>query len=158
MQRMSTDLKREIFSTSLKHTAQLGRAIGRSLKGGEVIQLVSDIGGGKTTLTKSIVAGTGCKAVVASPTFTVSKEYQAAHLKIRHFDFYRLQDAGVVGIELQEGFSDPNTVTIIEWSDIVKDVLPTDTITITIQHTKEHERLFTIDVPTNKQYILRELA
>ena len=151
-------MKREIFSTSLEHTAQLGRAIGRSLKGGEVIQLVSDIGGGKTTLTKSIVAGAGCEEVVASPTFTVSKEYQAPYLKIRHFDFYRLQDAGVVGMELQEGFSDPNTVTIIEWSDIVKDVLPTDTVTITIQYTKEHERLFTVDVPTNKRYILKELA
>lgn len=158
MQRMSTDLKLEIKSTSSEQTELLGKSIGAALKGGEVIQLVSDLGGGKTTLTKGIVAGMGSDANVSSPTFTVSKEYQIANLLLRHFDFYRLVDAGVVGLELQEGFEDPNTVTIIEWADIVENVLPKETIKIVLQQTGDDSRLLICTIPEKYSYIAKVLA
>ena len=158
MQRMSTDLKLEIESTSSEQTELLGKAIGAALKGGEIIQLISDLGGGKTTLTKGIVAGMGSDAHVSSPTFTVSKEYQTQKLLLRHFDFYRLQDAGVVGLELQEGFEDHHTVTVIEWADIVTDVLPKDTIIITIVQNGESSRTLQCSMPEKYAYIAEVLA
>lgn len=146
-------MRLEIQSTSSEQTELLGRKIGAALKGGEVIQLVSDLGGGKTTLTKGIVAGAGSKDNVSSPTFTVSKEYNANNLLIKHFDFYRLADAGIVGLELQEGFDDGMTVTLIEWADIVKDVLPKDSITINIEQAGDDNRLITMYIPNRYKYM-----
>jgi tRNA threonylcarbamoyladenosine biosynthesis protein TsaE len=155
---MSTDLKLEIKSTSSEQTELLGKAIGTALKGGEIIQLISDLGGGKTTFTKGIVAGIGCESSVTSPTFTVSKEYVAPTLLLRHFDFYRLADPGVVGLELQEGFEDPHTVTVIEWADIVKDVLPVDTIKIEIQQTGDDTRQISMTIPKKYEYIVKDVV
>ena len=151
-------MRREIISTSLVQTESLGRAIGAALKGGEVLQLVSDLGGGKTTLTKSIIAGAGCAEVVTSPTFTISREYKTPQLLIRHFDFYRLSDAGIVGMELAEGFIDEHTVTIIEWADIVQDVLPDRTVTITIEQLADTERHFNIQAPEKQAYLVRGIV
>jgi tRNA threonylcarbamoyladenosine biosynthesis protein TsaE len=155
---MSTDLKLEIESTSSKQTELLGKAIGAALKGGEIIQLISDLGGGKTTLTKGIVAGMGSDVNVSSPTFTVSKEYQTPKLLLRHFDFYRLQDAGIVGLELQEGFEDQYTVTVIEWADIVTNVLPKDTIVIELVQNGESSRTLKCTIPEKYAYIAEVLA
>ena len=152
---MSIVLKREIISTSLEQTDQLGRTIGSALKGGEVIQLVSDLGGGKTTLTRAIVAGAKSTDTVSSPTFTISKEYTAPRFIIKHFDFYRLADAGVVGMELQEGFTEKDIVTIIEWADIVHDQLPNDTITIQIENMGESKRKFNLTIPKSQEHIAK---
>ena len=64
-----------IVSTDSKSTEKLGALLGKQLKGGEVIELVSDLGGGKTTFVRGLAAGSGSKDQVASPTFTLSKVY-----------------------------------------------------------------------------------
>ena len=158
MQRMSTDLRQEIISTSSENTEQLGKRIGAVLRGGETIQLISDLGGGKTTLTKGIVAGIGCEDIVSSPTFTVSKEYTGAALQLKHYDFYRLVDAGIMAYELQEDFSDDKHVTVNEWADIVSDILPQDAITINIEHTADETRHIVISAPQSRRYIVEALA
>jgi len=79
-----------ITSESPEATEQLAEAIGRRLTGGEVIELVSDLGGGKTTFVRGLARGLGSADVVSSPTFTVSKVYKADKLELHHFDFYRL--------------------------------------------------------------------
>jgi tRNA threonylcarbamoyladenosine biosynthesis protein TsaE len=98
--------------------------LGSSLKGGEVIELRSDLGGGKTTFVRGLATGAGSKDNVASPTFTLSRIYNAKKLQIHHFDFYRLNDAGILADQLAESINDNNTVVVVEWADIVADVLP----------------------------------
>lgn len=151
---MSTDLKHEIISTSSEQTVNLGQAIGARLRGGEVITLVSDLGGGKTTITKGIVKGAGSIEIVSSPTFTISKEYQCPKFVIKHYDFYRLSDAGIIAMELSEGFDIANVVTLIEWANVVEAVLPTDSITIDLKNISDEKRMITITVPRAKEYIV----
>ncbi|MBX4191001.1 tRNA (adenosine(37)-N6)-threonylcarbamoyltransferase complex ATPase subunit type 1 TsaE, partial [Candidatus Saccharibacteria bacterium] len=82
----------QTVSTSSAETESIGSLIGASLKGGEVIELRSDLGGGKTTFVRGLAAGAGSKANVTSPTFTLSRLYPAKNFSIHHFDFYRLND------------------------------------------------------------------
>ena len=73
---------------------QLGEAIGRSVSGSEVLELVGDIGAGKTTLTKGIARALGIIEPVQSPTFTISRVYDSPKgLRLAHYDFYRLSEA-----------------------------------------------------------------
>lgn len=122
-------------------TRQFGERIGVLLRGGEVIELVGDVGAGKTTLTKGIALGMGITEPIQSPTFTISRVYDAPHgLRLNHYDFYRLQDAGIMKLELQEAANDPLGVTIIEWGDIVADVLPADHLMIRFEPSGEAGR------------------
>jgi tRNA threonylcarbamoyladenosine biosynthesis protein TsaE len=120
----------QTVSTSSAETERLGRLLGQNLKGGEVIELRADLGGGKTTFVRGLAAGAGSKSTVTSPTFTLSKVYPAKNFDIHHFDFYRLDDPGILRDQLAESVNEKSTVTVIEWADIVKDVLPKDHISI----------------------------
>ncbi len=130
-----------------------GEALGGRLKGGELIELISDLGGGKTTLTRGIVRGAASNDVVASPTFTISKVYKAPTFDIHHFDFYRLGEAGLMEHELHDLLGDPDVVVIVEWGDVVQHVLPEDRITIHIDKTPEGARKLKIGLPTELSYI-----
>lgn len=127
------------------------------LKGGEVIELVSDLGGGKTTFVRGLARGASSSDAVASPTFTISKVYEAPAFQIHHFDFYRLQDAGIVADELAEVIEDPSIVTVVEWADIVQDVLPEDRLTVTITQTPEGEREMLFSTTSTYDYIIEAL-
>lgn len=122
-----------------------GAKLGALLKGGEIIELVGDVGAGKTTLAKGIATGMGINETVQSPSFTISRIYDVSQsLRLAHYDFYRLQDAGIMADELHETIHDSTVVTIIEWADIVSGVLPQDHLTISIISTTEFDR--TIDL------------
>ncbi|MDX2776572.1 tRNA (adenosine(37)-N6)-threonylcarbamoyltransferase complex ATPase subunit type 1 TsaE [Streptomyces caniscabiei] len=110
-----------------------GSQLGALLRGGEVIELVGDVGAGKTTLTKGIADGMRIGEDIQSPSFTISRVYDAlSSVRLAHYDFYRLHDAGIMADELHETMNDPETVTIIEWAEIIAGVLPDDRLTITI--------------------------
>jgi tRNA threonylcarbamoyladenosine biosynthesis protein TsaE len=122
-----------------------GEALGALLRGGEVIELVGDVGAGKTTLTKGIAAGLAVDEDVQSPSFTISRVYDARDgLQLSHYDFYRLQDAGIMANELSEAIRDPSTITIIEWADIVEGVLPANRISVSITSLSETGRELTL--------------
>jgi tRNA threonylcarbamoyladenosine biosynthesis protein TsaE len=154
MERMSTVQTLQIVSTSTGDTAQLAESIGAKLRGGEVIELVSDLGGGKTTFVRSLAKGMGSSDKVGSPTFTISREYKAGDLTLHHFDFYRLGEAGIMSEELNEVINDDKAVVAIEWAGIVADVLPSDRLTIRITATGETERIFDITYPEKLAYLL----
>jgi tRNA threonylcarbamoyladenosine biosynthesis protein TsaE len=119
----------------------LGKAIGGLLNGGEIIELIGDVGSGKTTLAKGIAAGLGVDGYVQSPSFTISRVYHGRdQITLAHYDFYRLDDAGIMANELQEVVRDPKTVTIIEWSGVVEGVLPVDRLSIQITAPTETSR------------------
>jgi tRNA threonylcarbamoyladenosine biosynthesis protein TsaE len=122
-----------------------GARLGALLKGGEIIELVGDVGAGKTTLTKGIAEGLRVDDDVQSPSFTISRVYDARdNLFLAHYDFYRLHDAGIMEAELHETLHDPRTITIVEWADIVKGVLPESRLSVSITPTSDEGREVTI--------------
>jgi tRNA threonylcarbamoyladenosine biosynthesis protein TsaE len=138
--------EKTIEVTNEAETRALGEKLGRLLKGGEVIELVGDVGAGKTTFVKGVALGLGIDEDVQSPSFTISRVYDARDdLLLAHYDFYRLNDAGIMADELTETTQDPLSVTIIEWADIVEGVLPAGRLRITFVAPSETTRLLTLD-------------
>ena len=134
-----------------------GKKLGALLEGGEVLELVGDVGAGKTTLTKGIAEGLGVDEDVQSPSFTISRVYDArSGLWLSHYDFYRLHDAGIMTADLHEALHDPKNVTIIEWAEIVVGVLPADRLTITIESPSEDGRCMTLTTSSEKSKKLLE--
>lgn len=132
--------------------------IGQNLKGGEVIELRSDVGGGKTTLVRGLAKGAGTEDQVASPTFTISRVYNCpGNIRINHYDFYRLTDPGLMRSELGESVSDPLSVTIVEWAKIVDEVLPDDRLIIEITSTGEDSRHIGLATGPDHAHILQGL-
>jgi tRNA threonylcarbamoyladenosine biosynthesis protein TsaE len=110
---------------SEQETKDLGKKIAAVLKGGEVFELIGDVGAGKTTFVKGLAGGLGVDDDVQSPSYTISRVYEARDgLELAHYDFYRLSDPGIMANELQEVVADPRIITVIEWADIVEGVLP----------------------------------
>ena len=133
---------KERILTKITHsqlqTEAFAEEIGTTLKGGECIELIADLGGGKTTFTRGLVRGTKSDDHVSSPTFTISKIYEAPQFLIHHFEVAH----------------DPKAVSIIEWGDVVKNSLPKKRVTITITTLDEDSRELTIQLPEEYSYIL----
>ena len=137
-----------------------GARLGALLRGGEIIELIGDVGAGKTTLTKGIATGLGVEEDVQSPTFTISRVYDTSkNIQLAHYDFYRLSDAGIMADELHETVNNSATITIIEWAEIVSGVLPADRLTIHIISPTEMARHITINAGgENSSKVLEQLA
>ncbi len=157
MKYMSTVVTWEASSHSSEQTQHLAEALGRNLRGGEVIELVSDLGGGKTTFTRGLTRGAGSTDRVRSPTFTLSSEYKTPRFTIAHFDFYRLGEAGIVGDELAEVVGDPEYVVVVEWGGIVHDVLPENRLTLHLAQSGGDSRVLSFDYPPDLAYLLEGL-
>ncbi|HUD10610.1 MAG TPA: tRNA (adenosine(37)-N6)-threonylcarbamoyltransferase complex ATPase subunit type 1 TsaE [Candidatus Saccharimonadales bacterium] len=138
-------------------TEKLAEKIGQNLTGGEVIELVSDLGGGKTTFVRGLARGLGSMDHVSSPTFKISNEYQGQHLQLNHFDLYRLGEAGVIYNELAEVIDQPHSVLVIEWADIAKNALPIERLTITFTQTNKQARHLQFHYPHSLDYVMKGL-
>lgn len=134
-----------IVINSVDEMKALGERLGLALSGGEVLELIGDVGAGKTTFTKGLATGLGIFEDVQSPTFTISRLYKARDdLELAHYDFYRLTEPGVLQMEIHEAVHNPKMITVIEWGDIVEGVLPSDRLTINFKATSENGR--TVDL------------
>lgn len=107
---------------------EFGKKFAENITLPSVIELVGDVGAGKTTFTRGLAKGLGVKEDVTSPSFTISKRY---HFKkdgkdctLVHYDFYRLPDPGIMREEIAETMSDPNSLVVIEWGESVANLLP----------------------------------
>jgi tRNA threonylcarbamoyladenosine biosynthesis protein TsaE len=147
-------MKSGYISKSAKDTETYAELIGSNLKGGEIIELISDLGGGKTTFARGLARGIGSSDTVTSPSFTIHNVYKSDNLSLFHYDFYRLNDPGILIHELKEATEDPNVVIVIEWSDIVKDAISLPHIKVSMKPTKEDYRDIEIDIPKKYSYIL----
>ena len=97
------------------------------------IELVGDVGAGKTTFTKGLARGLEITEEITSPTFTISKVYENSRgQKLVHYDFYRLENPGIMVEDLFENLQDPQTVTVIEWADTVSEILPANHLRLEI--------------------------
>lgn len=147
----------QISLESVKQTTVLATKLAANIKGGEVIEFVSDLGGGKTTFIRSLAQALGSHDHVTSPTFTVSKQYSAGTMIVYHFDFYRLSDPGIVADMLTENLHNAEVLTLIEWGGAVKDVLPQDRLVIDIAKDSHNEkkRHFTFTAKKTNAYLLK---
>lgn len=142
---MIEELKGKYDIKSVEEMQNLGRRIADNIKGGDVIALIGDLGVGKTEMTKSIAKSLGIKSHVTSPTFTIVKDYIGDKFRLHHFDVFRMNDSeeflDIGGMEML----DDGSISIIEWADIIKDVLPEDTIYIKLEYAEnEYSRTVTI--------------
>lgn len=145
------------LSFNLEQLESWSQKLGSRLRGDELIELSGDIGSGKTTMTKAILLGAGSNDTVSSPSFTIKNEYRAAKFIVYHFDFYRLDDPGLIKNQLIEDIDKKNRVIIIEWSKIVSDVLSNDRVIINFQTLDINDRQLTINWPNKLNYLIKGL-
>lgn len=150
---MKTAYTWQTTCASPEDTVHLSAAIGRRLRGGEVIELVGDLGGGKTTFVRGLAEGAGSSDIVSSPSFTLTNQYDADDLTIYHYDFYRLPEAGIMRDELAEVLADPGAVVVVEWAKIAVDTLPAERLTVKIRPTGETARELAFQYPKTLQYL-----
>ena len=115
-------------------TRALGLEIADALEPGDVVALIGDLGTGKTALTKYIAEGLGVAEEINSPTFTIVKEYRSGRLPLYHFDVYRLGSGEELLDIGAEEMLDGDGACVIEWADIVADVLPEDALAIQLEY------------------------
>ena len=132
--------------------------IGSRLRGGETIELVSDLGGGKTAFVCGLAKGMGSDDMVRSPSFTLSNQYRARALTLYHFDFYRLDEPGIMRRELAEILEDPKAVVAVEWANAVTDVLPADRLTVRIKAISDTGRQLRLSYPKKLSYLIKGAA
>ena len=119
-------------TTSPEQTELFGFELAKVLCGGDVIALTGDLGAGKTCLTRGIADGLGSTAHVSSPTFTIVNEYEGGRLMLFHFDTYRLSGTEDFLMSGLDEYFYRGGVCVIEWSDIIDDILPDNTVRMTI--------------------------
>ena len=139
----------EIILNSEKETLEFGKKIARELKIGDVLVLCGDLGVGKTKLTEGILTYFGLQNEISSPTFTIVNEYQTETFPIYHFDVYRLSDSDeFLSIGGDEYFE--KGVSIIEWGELIEDILPQQYKKITFSRDLENEnkRIVMLEVIT----------
>ena len=136
-----------VVTKSEEQTHELAKKLALSITSPVVIDLVGEMGSGKTTFCKGFVKGLGFDGLVSSPTFTILNEYKGKVFDVFHFDFYRIEDPD----ELQElGFEeyfDPDAlkgVTLVEWSERGNWLLPKRFLRISITKQSDTERKFEI--------------
>lgn len=139
----------DISSESPEQTIDVGRRIGRILKGGEIIAVCGPLGSGKTHLIKGIAAGAGAQdsRSVNSPTFVIVNEYKG-RLDIYHIDAYRLNSVAEFEMLGFDEFCYPRSVVLIEWADKVESALQsTDYVRVAIDHAGANKRSIRIKNP-----------
>lgn len=152
--------KVELKVKKVEETIELGNILATICKPNTFIALNGDLGAGKTTFTKGIGQALEIKAVINSPTFTIMKVYNSNnHLngidKLYHLDVYRLQDSSD-DFELEEYFYLDGLV-VVEWCDIIKDLIPDDFIKIDFKIVEDETRLLTIESFGETDKIIDEL-
>lgn len=106
-----------------------------------VIELIGDVGTGKTTFTRGLARGLGAKEKVTSPSFTISKTYALQNNKnLVHYDFYRLSDPGLMAEDLADNLKNPDNIIVIEWGEEVANLLPKNHIKITANYNDDGTR------------------
>lgn len=135
---------------------EFGKRLGKILEGGEVLGLVGELGAGKTTFVKGIAKGLGVnhQHPVNSPSFVLMREYEG-RIPLYHFDAHRLTEASdLLRLEQEIGLEEylfGKGVSVLEWADRIKSLLPKEYLRIEFQHLKENERSLTFH-PLGERY------
>ena len=132
------NFEKEINSTD--EMIAFGEEISDQISGGMVLELVGDVGAGKTTFTKGLAKGLGISETVQSPTFTISRVYEGEKLMLSHYDFYRLNDYEIMEMELAENLNNPKNVTVVEWAGDLAKILPKKHLKLVFESLSKNRR------------------
>lgn len=126
-----------IETWSEQETYELGVCIGKAAISGQVFTLTGDLGVGKTAFTKGVAKGLEIEEPISSPTFTIIQEYEEGRLPFYHFDVYRIGDVEELDEIGYEDYVYGNGVTLIEWANLIGEVLPEKRTDILIEKNLE---------------------
>ena len=133
-----------ISSDSAEQTLSMAEKIGRILLPDSLLVLSGDLGAGKTVFAKGLALGLGIKERITSPTFMLAQEYESGRLPFCHLDVYRLENASYEDLGLEE-YWQRGGVCLIEWGELIKEILPAKYTQITIISTGETQREILIE-------------
>lgn len=136
----------EFETFSPEETLELGRKFGREAQPGEVYTLVGDLGVGKTVFTQGIEQGLGIEEPICSPTFTIVQVYEEGRMPFYHFDVYRIGDIEEMDEIGYEDYFYGEGLTMIEWANLIEEILP------------DHYREITIEKDLEKGFDYRKIT
>ena len=132
---------------SVEETQDLAKKLAKNINPGITISLIGDLGTGKTTFTKGFARQMGIKDHVTSPTFKLISEYQGEKYKLNHIDAYRMNGPeDFLNIGGEEYLTSKNSITIIEWGDLLNDILPSKTIRVNFKRIKSPKESRKIEI------------
>jgi tRNA threonylcarbamoyladenosine biosynthesis protein TsaE len=141
-----TNTSRVIETNSPEETLALGKQLGRAAQPGDVYTLVGDLGVGKTVLTQGIARGLEIDEPICSPTFTIVQVYEEGRMPFYHFDVYRIGDIEEMDEIGYEDYFYGEGLTMIEWANLIEEILP------------EHHKEITIEKDLEKGFDYRRIT
>jgi len=155
-------MRHEFQTISSEQTKKLGQLLAQELHGGEIICLSGDLGAGKTTFTQGLLKGLKIKGPYTSPTFAILKQYNVSSRKynaksiihntkyiihdVYHIDAYRINSKDLLELGFADFANNANSITIIEWPEKVKKLIPTDALWIKFEWLSDKERTITLSI------------
>lgn len=162
-------MKKTHITTSPRETQELAKELAGRLRGGDVVCLAGDLGAGKTTFAQGLLEALGAEGPYTSPTFTIVREYTLGNYELRiknqekskksdqanqankanklnrayHIDAYRISEADADSIGWDDMMNDKKAVTIVEWPERIRGIIPPEAIRITFEWKSENEREIT---------------
>lgn len=137
-----------VFTNSAEGTKELARKLADKFRQGGILALTGDLGSGKTTFAQGFAEGLGVKEHLLSPTFVLMRQYSIpgnSEGKLFHIDLYRLENrVQMEALGLNEIFSNPKNIILIEWAEKLKESLPGNTVSIQIQIISKNKRAISV--------------
>ncbi|MCL2753413.1 MAG: tRNA (adenosine(37)-N6)-threonylcarbamoyltransferase complex ATPase subunit type 1 TsaE [Defluviitaleaceae bacterium] len=131
-------------SFSQKDTEEFAAELGKKAVTGDFFALIGSLGAGKTAFARGFARGMGIDAHITSPTFTIVNEYRGALLPLYHFDVYRIANADEMYDTGYEEYFYAGGVCLVEWADMIEEILPPNAIIVRIEQISENGRRITI--------------
>ena len=136
-------MERTVVCKTAQDMEDLGRSIGEKCKAGSVISLRGSLGAGKTVFAKGVARSLGIEEAIVSPTFTLVQEYDG-RLPMYHMDLYRITSEDDFQMIGGEDMLYSDGVCLIEWSEVIDDLLPKNTLFVTIIVNDDQSRSVTL--------------
>ncbi len=128
---------------SATETTKLGEELGITLKGGDLVLLTGELGGGKTQFTKGIAKALGISETVVSPTFTIERTYQGKTFTLHHLDLYRTHEDREIQSQIEEYVTSPLDITVIEWPENMTILASKNHYLVNFSYTDDDNRVIT---------------
>lgn len=142
----------DFFSHSAEQTRRLGWRLGRLAEPGDIVLLRGPLGAGKTQFAQGIARGLGVDRVVRSPTYTLVSVYDGDQMRLYHVDLYRVEDdADIATVGVEEYIAYEDGVVVVEWPDRGREWLPTEALSVELEHVDETKRRIIITA-TGERY------
>ncbi len=140
----------KVISSNFLETKNLGKQLARDFlscgKKPIILNLIGDLGAGKTTFVQGFASGLGIKKKILSPTFVILNKFKIKDRFFYHIDCYRIENIEEIkSLEIEEILKDPQSIILIEWGEKIKKILPTDTIRINFDVLEENKRKITYE-------------